>query len=202
MQGLGHPPIRIDIGKKELPTGLEQPLHPLQHGELVGGEIHHAIGDHHIKTGGLQVQRLQPLDRARKKAHVGVAELPGMELPVGFGHRQLLRGHVDPHHLAAGADQLGKQIDIAAAATAQIQNPSSLQQGRGHQPTAVIARQHLGMDARQQRLEGLRHTAAITAGGGAQVLGARQGRAVVLLNSALHGRPGQGHQGSDQGWRR
>ena len=139
-QRLGHTPVGIDIGEEELTAALEQAPHPVQHGQLVGGEIHHAVGDHQIEAAGLQRQLLQLLDAALQKLHVGEAKLLGVVLLVSPGHRQLLRRHVHPHHLTAGAHQLGQQVDIAAAAAAQIQHPQTLQQWRHHQPTAVVAR--------------------------------------------------------------
>ena len=61
----------------------------------------------------------------------------GMVLVVAPGHRQLLRRHVDAHHLAAGPHQLGQQVHIAATAAAQLEHPQSLQQWRHHQTAAV-----------------------------------------------------------------
>ena len=183
-QRLGHAPVGIDIGEEEFTAALEQAPHPVQNGQLVGGEIHHAVGDHQIEAAGPQRQLLELLDAALQKLHVGEAKLLGVVLLVTPGHRQLLRRHVHPHHLTAGAHQLGQQVDIAAAAAAQIQHPQTLQQWRHHQPTAVVARQHLGVDAGQQRAQGLGNAAGVTAGVGAQIGAAAEGGAVVLLHAA------------------
>lgn len=92
--------------------------------------------------------------------------------------------------LAHGFDyhaQLSQHIHVAPRAAAQVQHAAALEQRRAHQATAVVARQHLGMDLRQQRLEPCRHLARIAAGGGAQVGAALQLFAVVVLHDVMHG---------------
>ena len=126
-QGLGHAPVGINVGEEELTAALEQAPHPIQHGLLVGREVHHAVGDHQIEAAGLQRQLLELLDAALQKLHVGEAKVLGVVLLVTPGHRQLLRRHIHPHHLSACAHQLGQQVDIAAAAAAEIQHPQTLQ---------------------------------------------------------------------------
>ncbi len=107
------------------------------------------------------------------------------------GHRQLLGGHVNTHHLSALAHQLGQQIHIAAAAAAQIEDAASLKQRRTHQAAAVIAAAHLGMHPASKRLEPSGHRIGITASAGLEISAALQLLAVIGLHQLLHGSTGR-----------
>ena len=50
-QRLGHPAIRIDIGKIQLAAGLEQSVRCAEHRALVSDQVDHAIGHDYVERG-------------------------------------------------------------------------------------------------------------------------------------------------------
>ena len=106
---------------------------------------------------------------------------------MALGNRQLLAGHVHPHHLAPGSHQLGEQVGVPARAAAQIENLATLQQGRTDQAAAVVAVGDLGMDAPQQGFQPGGQGLGITAGVGLEVGAAAQLLAVIGLHGGVGG---------------
>ena len=140
----------IAKGRSLTSRGSGKSSHSGQHGQLVGAEVDDAVGNHQIEAGGLQRQVAQAFQGSLQERDVGEAKAFGVVIAVGLGHRQLLGGHVDPHHRAGLSHQLGKQVDVTTAAAAQIQHPGPVEQFRHHQAAAVVAAERLRMDATQQ----------------------------------------------------
>jgi len=76
---------------------------------------------------------------------------------------------------------LRERIYITARATAQVQNPHTFKRIGRDQPAAVIARQHLIVDARQQVFKFLRHIERIATRIGLEVRAALQHFPVILF---------------------
>ena len=123
----------IARGRSLTSRGSGKPAHSGQHGQLVGAEVDDAVGNHQIEAGGLQRQAAQAFQGSLQERDVGEAKAFGVVIAVGLGHRQL-----------------GKQVDVTSAAAAQIQHPGPVEQFRHHQAAAVVAAEHLRMDATQQ----------------------------------------------------
>ena len=136
----------------------------------------------------LEPQLVQPLDVAEAEFDVVAGEAEGLPMvfAMRLGDGELLLGHVDADHPAVLADQLRQGVDVAPGAAAQVQHLQAFEPGRADQAAAVVARRHLRVDARQQRLHPVRHLAGVAAGGGAQVGAAFQLVAVIVLDQFMH----------------
>jgi hypothetical protein len=86
-----------------------------------------------------------------------------------LGDLELLRGHVHSHDLALGADELRKEVNVAARSASEIEHPAALEQGRVDEAAAVIAHADLGVDLGKERLEPGRNNGRVAAGVGLEV---------------------------------
>ena len=104
--------VGIDVGEVQLAAFLQQAIGLAQHAVLVRREVDHAVGDDHVEAGIAQAQGIEVFDIALAKLDIGKAELLGVVLQMGVGHRQLLDGHVHANHLALAAHQLRQQVAV------------------------------------------------------------------------------------------
>ena len=185
--GRWHAAVGIHVREIKLAARFEQALHTGQHRVFVGRKIDNAVGHDHVEAGGLQTQLIEPLDVAVQKPCVAVAKDLRVVGLMGARHGQLFVSHVHADHLTRWADQLCQRIDVAARAAAQIEHAAALKQRRAHQAAAVVARQHLGVHAREQRLEPLGHGAGVAAGTGFKVCRALQLVTIVVLDEVVGG---------------
>lgn len=165
----------------EFTAGFAQTMDLTQHGFLVGGQVDHEVGHRHLEAGGLEAQLIQPLDVAEAGFDVVAREAEGQPMMLA-----VCLGHVEANHLPVLAHQLRQSVDVATRATAQIQHFQTVEQRRVDQATARIACGHFAVDARQQWLQSHRHLAGVAAGGRAQVCGAFQLIAVLVLDQFMH----------------
>ena len=118
---LGH-----HVGDTDPPAGDQDAKHLREHGGLVGRQVDHAVGDHHIHR---RIRQRQGLDLALEELHVRCTCLGG----IGASQSQHVIGHVHPIGEPGRADPPCGQQDVDAAAGAQVQHPLALMQIRDSQ---------------------------------------------------------------------
>ena len=105
-----------DIGDPQPPARGQHPEHLADHRRLVGGQVDHAVGDHHVDRA---VRQRDVLDLALHELHVVGAGLDR----VRPGQGEHLVGHVQAVGEPGRADPAGRQQHVDAAAGAQVQHP-------------------------------------------------------------------------------
>ncbi len=98
-----------------------------------------------------------------------MAEPVTMVILVTAGDLKLFVGHVYAHHFTLLAHQGGKQIHIAAGATAQIQDAHAVELLRSHQAAAVVAGDDFVVKLGQQGFQVFRRF-LVAAGIGLQIV--------------------------------
>ena len=69
---VGYPPVSKNVGEVQFPALLQHPVYLPEDQVLPGGEVDHAVGDHHIDGGILYSNRFEILDVSLPEIHVGL----------------------------------------------------------------------------------------------------------------------------------
>src|SRR5262249_11021389 len=96
----GHRAAGGDVGDLQPPAGAQHPEDLGEYGRLVGAQVDHPVGDHHVGPAGGDRERF---GEAVAELDVRQAEFLGGAARFG----QHFGGHVDAGHLPAGADPGG-----------------------------------------------------------------------------------------------
>ena len=99
-----------------------------QHRELVDAEVDDAVRHRHVERAGLQIELFERLEIAFEEPNVRlfVTELLHVPIDMSVRRSELFVGHVDADNFATFAHELRDQIDVAARARAEVQDPAAL----------------------------------------------------------------------------